>query len=55
MCVGELANFIIGVSLVLPPAIMYKINKSKKISFNRYVTWISISRNCRNISKCIYI
>jgi len=28
--VGELANFIIGVSLVLPPAIMYKINKSKK-------------------------
>lgn len=28
--VGELANFIIGVSLVLPPAIMYKINRSKK-------------------------
>ena len=29
--VGELANFIIGVSLVLPPAIMYKINKSKNL------------------------
>ena len=52
--VGEVANFIIGISFCVPAGLIYRHKKSKKICNNRFGCGNCIYGNLRMFCQCIH-
>ena len=53
--VGEIANFLVGVALILPAALVYHKNKSKKNCNFRNDFRCSLYGSSRYYSKCLFL